>query len=281
MLINMIPTTGQVLEYIVNHPGCKSKDIAKEFSCTSADINKKRDDYPGVYSLPGITHQDYMHFASIEALDNLPPPPQDWLLESIEPRRNLPFGAAQLQMQLQALKPAPPRSSNTIHSDIHTAILSRRQAINPAPEPEPRFNKIKAKPRARAPVPVPTPELECPICLEQLHATGCIRNSCCAATYHKSCFDGWIQSQQGNSLRCPACRAPVLPRASAFGREARAFGSTHQPRASAILHRPTRAHVRYTRFTTDDGRVRYRCACGREVYAENYNKHLRSCKAVN
>ena len=49
-----LPTEAQVVEYVSAHPDCKSKDIAKHFGCTTAEVNRNRDGYRGIYSNPAI-----------------------------------------------------------------------------------------------------------------------------------------------------------------------------------------------------------------------------------
>ena len=66
-----LPTTQQVIDYITANPGCKSKQIAKHFGCTTSDINKQRDDYPGAYKIAGNKPVNYCHFieATVPVID--------------------------------------------------------------------------------------------------------------------------------------------------------------------------------------------------------------------
>lgn len=56
-----LPTTQQVIDYIREHPNCKSKDIANHFKCNTKDINRDRDGYVGVYKNPEIVNENYTH----------------------------------------------------------------------------------------------------------------------------------------------------------------------------------------------------------------------------
>ncbi len=57
----MLPTTQQVIDYVREHPNCKSKDIANHFKCNTKDINRDRDGYVGVYKNPEIVNENYTH----------------------------------------------------------------------------------------------------------------------------------------------------------------------------------------------------------------------------
>jgi len=56
-----LPTTQQVIDYVREHPNCKSKDIANHFKCNTKDINRDRDGYVGVYKNPEIVNENYTH----------------------------------------------------------------------------------------------------------------------------------------------------------------------------------------------------------------------------
>lgn len=58
----MLPTEGQIREYILTNPGKTSKEIAQHFGCSGKDINRPRDRYPGVYNMTGINTVDYRHY---------------------------------------------------------------------------------------------------------------------------------------------------------------------------------------------------------------------------
>ena len=58
----MLPTEEQVTTYVKQNHGCSSKQIAAHFGCTSKDINRKRDGYPGIYKMPGVRSVNFKHF---------------------------------------------------------------------------------------------------------------------------------------------------------------------------------------------------------------------------
>ena len=61
-MADMLPTTEQVIDYVTQHPRCKSKEIAAHFQCSKKDINKPRDNYPGIYKIEAIQHDEFCHY---------------------------------------------------------------------------------------------------------------------------------------------------------------------------------------------------------------------------
>jgi hypothetical protein len=68
----MLPTQSQVVEYVREHPGCLSRDVAKHFKCKSADINRARDGYCGIYKIPGLTHDNFRHTVVPDVTESVP-----------------------------------------------------------------------------------------------------------------------------------------------------------------------------------------------------------------
>ena len=59
----MLPTETQVTGYISENAGCKSKQIATYFTCTTKEINRARLDYCGIYKIRGIvTDRNFCHY---------------------------------------------------------------------------------------------------------------------------------------------------------------------------------------------------------------------------
>ena len=71
-----LPSTNDVIEYVKAHPSCKSKEIASHFGCTTKQINRSRDRYPGIYKIPGITQQNFCHTYIDDDFPDLPQIPE-------------------------------------------------------------------------------------------------------------------------------------------------------------------------------------------------------------
>lgn len=67
----MLPTEQMIIDTLADvYPaGMTSKQIAAKLNCTPADINRRRGDFRGVYSIPGITQlpdNNYCHVLAAE-----------------------------------------------------------------------------------------------------------------------------------------------------------------------------------------------------------------------
>jgi hypothetical protein len=162
----MLPTEAQVIEYVSLHPGCKSKDIAKHYGCSTTDINRPRDGYGGIYKLAGLTQRNFCHFSTVS---------DTGIVSDIVVPAPVP---APVPVPVPAPVPAP----------VPVPV--------PAPVQEPVVRRIRARIRP-APAPMPT----CDICLEPFQAwelqnfRRCCNFRCCLECERKTLISP-----------CPGCR---------------------------------------------------------------------------
>jgi hypothetical protein len=208
----MLPTEAQVIEFVSLHPGCKSKDIARHYGCSTTDINRPRDGYGGIYKLAGLTQRDFCHFSTVS---------DTGIVSDIVVPATVPVPVpAPAPAPVPAHVPVPVHVQELRAIDTHDVgaglywLRNNRPAPVPAPVPvpvpapvpvpvpapvqEPVVRRIRARIRS---APAPDPKPTCDICLEHFEAwklqnfRRCCNFRCCLECERKTLVGP-----------CPGCR---------------------------------------------------------------------------
>ena len=149
-LVIMQPTEAQVLKYVTEHPGHKSKAIAKFFGVHKDIINRGRPGYRGIYSMKDvIVSKNYEH-SPVNPSEPATEAEQSCIYDEAPIVAHPDFAALKLAMQAQAEEhklalEAMQELIDKLASDF--ADLSKQ--VNSKPkleEPKPKL-KLRLKPK--------------------------------------------------------------------------------------------------------------------------------------
>jgi hypothetical protein len=125
----MLPTMQQVNDYLTTQTQpVSSKDIAKNFQCTTKDINRSRTNYIGIYTNPDVISENFKH--SIKAVTQ-PVPETPFPLAPTVPRvRRVPPPTVPRVRRV----PSPPEPDD-FRTELTQVLARRRSSISPIATP--------------------------------------------------------------------------------------------------------------------------------------------------
>jgi hypothetical protein len=130
----MLPTMQQVNDYLTTQTQpVSSKDIAKNFQCTTKDINRSRTNYIGIYTNPDVISENFKH--SIKAVTQ--PVPETPLAPTVTrvrrvspptvPRRRVPPPT----VPRRRVPPEPIPVPTSYLEELTQKLARRRSSISP------------------------------------------------------------------------------------------------------------------------------------------------------